>query len=162
MAAALADDFSEIILRIAMLRNKLLITQGFFERIEVRALYVFHDRQFKRRAIIDITHNDRNFCKTGQLRGPPAPFASDNLILPARKGAHHDRLNDAMLANGGSKLLQLRFVKRTARVAWVANHMFDRDLAVSADTTRRSGTSHRDRLIHLANQGRKAATKAAF
>ena len=80
MAAALADDFAEIVLGIAMLGDQLLIAERLLQRIEIGALDVLDDREFQRRLVVHVTDDDRNFDKARQLRGAPAPFAGDDLV----------------------------------------------------------------------------------
>ena len=99
VASALADDLTEIVLGIAMFGDQLLVTQCFFERIEIRALDVFDNGQLERGSIVNITNNYRDLNQTRQLRGAPAAFAGNDLIAIHADGTHDDRLHYAMLAN---------------------------------------------------------------
>ncbi|MCY1236149.1 hypothetical protein D9M72_487920 [compost metagenome] len=65
VAAALADNFAEIVLRVTVFGNQLLIAERLVERVEIRALNVLDDRDLERRAIVDVTDNDRNLGESG-------------------------------------------------------------------------------------------------
>ena len=158
MAAALADDFAEIVLRIAVFGNQLLVTQRLFQGIEIRSLHILDNGDLKRCLVIDIANDHWNFDQTGKLRRPPAPFTGNDLIAIDRGGANDDRLYDAMLANGAGKIMQLGLVEIAARIARVAADEFDRDQAIGID--RRSACIHGRRLIHLPDESRQSAPKA--
>ncbi len=54
MRSALADDFTKIVLRIAMFGNQLIIAHGFFDRVEIGPLNVFDDGELQRCPIVDV------------------------------------------------------------------------------------------------------------
>lgn len=68
MASALADDFTEVVLGVAMFGDQLLIAHGFFKRIEIGTLDVFDNSQLQSRAVVHIPNDDRNVRETGQSR----------------------------------------------------------------------------------------------
>ncbi len=160
MATAFADNLAKIVLRIAMLGNQLLVAQRFFEWIKIGTLYVLDNREFKRRTIIDVPDDNRNFSKASELRCAPATFAGNNFKAVLLDCAHHDRLHDPVLPNGGCEILEFAFIKMTTRIAWAARDKLDRHRSVGADCPLR--LAHRQGLIHLADQGCKTATKAAL
>ena len=79
MAAALADDFRDVVLAAFELVGQRVIALRLFHRIEVFALHVFDDRDFQRVAVADVDRHDRHFMQPGDLRGAPAPLAGDDL-----------------------------------------------------------------------------------
>jgi len=79
MAAALADDPSDLVLVVFELPTERLLTGRFFERIEVFALDVLDDRQFQCFGIADIEDDDGNVVDAGALRGPPTALAGNDL-----------------------------------------------------------------------------------
>ncbi len=75
MAAALADDFRQFVLRIAKFSFQLLIAERFFERIEIGALDVFDDREFERLSVVGLdvmtgTSCRPALCAARQRRSP--------------------------------------------------------------------------------------------
>ncbi len=60
MAAALADDLSEIGLRVIVLVEQLLVAERLLDRIEVGALHVLDDGELEGDAVVDVAHDDRN------------------------------------------------------------------------------------------------------
>ena len=96
-----------------------LIARGFLQRIEIGALNVLDDRKLERLTIADFKQHDRHFMQAGELRRAPAPFAGDDLVLirGAARRAHQDRLDDAVLADRGRKLVKLGIGENAARIA---------------------------------------------
>src|SRR5690348_2317584 len=75
MAAALADNLTEIVLGVSIFGDELLIAKRLFESIEIGALNVLYDRNFQRGLVINIPDNNRDFNQTRQLGCPPTSFA---------------------------------------------------------------------------------------
>ena len=119
MAAALADDLRDVVLAVFEFVGERLIAAGFFERVEIGALHVLDDGELERFAIVDLEHDDRHVMQTGALRGAPAPFAGDDLVVVRRaaRGAHQDRLDDAALADRCRKLVEFGLGESAARIA---------------------------------------------
>jgi hypothetical protein len=72
---------------------------GFFQRIQVFALYVFDQSHDGGIFIRHFTHQDRHFGQAGQLRGAEAAFAGDDFILAgglAEQWPHEDGLHDPL------------------------------------------------------------------
>jgi hypothetical protein len=71
-----------------------------FERIQVLALDVLDEGHRDGRVIRNLAHDGRHFLKTGQLCGPPAAFAGDDLVAPfaarTRNRANDNRLDDTL------------------------------------------------------------------
>ncbi len=61
MAAALADHLPEVGLGMAVIVDELLVAHRLLDRIEIGPLDVLDDRQFQRRTVVDLPHDDRNF-----------------------------------------------------------------------------------------------------
>ncbi|MNL20911.1 hypothetical protein D3C87_1421820 [compost metagenome] len=160
MASALADDFTEVVLGVAMFGDQLLIAHRFFKRIEIGTLDVFDDSQLQSRAVVYIPNDDRNVRKTGQLCRAPAPFTSDYLVTVDANRSHDHRLNNPVLTNGRGKILQLIFVKVSTWVSLAASDELDRDGAIRTNGALRF--THRHRLIHFADQRRKTASESTL
>ncbi|MNV72236.1 hypothetical protein D3C71_1653080 [compost metagenome] len=143
-----------------MLGDKLLITQRFFQRIEIGPLNVFNDCDFERGPVIDVAHDNRHFHQTGKLGSTPAAFTRDDLELAVWQRPRDDRLNYPVLTDRTCQILQFAFVEMTARVARVARDVLDRDHPVRTDIDRCIARRHR--LIHLADQRCQTAPQAAL
>src|SRR5712671_4068218 len=72
------------------------------------ALDILDDRELERLGVADIEDDDGNFVKAGALRGPPAPFAGDDLKLIGGTAhrPHRDRRDDAALLDRGGELVE--------------------------------------------------------
>ena len=70
--------------------------------------------------------------QAGALRRAPSPFAGDDLVDVGAAASHHDRLNDAALADRRRKIFELGFRKQFARIARIGAHEFDRHAALAA------------------------------
>jgi hypothetical protein len=56
MTARLVDDFRDVVLRVSMPFNQLLVTLGFLNRVQVLALDVFDQRQLGGGRFVDFAH----------------------------------------------------------------------------------------------------------
>ena len=103
----------------------------------------------------------RELVESGPLRRPPAPLAGDDLVgravLAAVAGSHHQRLNDALLADRGGQALDLGLVEVLARLVGVGRQVLDRD-----GEQRALPRAERSRLHGFAEEGGKALTQAAL
>jgi hypothetical protein len=70
--------------------------------------------------------------QTRALRRAPAALAGDDLVIVGAARAHHDRLNDAALADRVGELGEFRVGEQLARIARIGAHVFDRHLALAA------------------------------
>jgi hypothetical protein len=106
---------------------QLAITLRLFDRVEVGALDVLDDRDFQHLGIVEVPHDDGDLVNLGPLRGPPAPFAGNDLIAVARRAGPDDqRLDDTLFADRGGQLLQRVFGKGAARLIGIGVKLFDR------------------------------------
>ncbi len=106
-----------------------LIAGGLFKGIEIGPLHIFNDREFERLAVGGFEQHDGNFVQACALRRAPAPLAGDDLIAVLRLPdcAHHDRLDNPALLDGGGQLIELGIGKIPARVAGIGFDVLDRD-----------------------------------
>jgi len=130
MAAAFADDLRQIILRIVVIVDKLLISKRFFNCVQVGALHVFDDGDLKRHAVVNVANDNRDRIDTGPLRCAPAAFTGNQLepVGLAGCGAHDDRLHDTVFLDRLRQILQLAFRKHAARIARIARDELNRDV----------------------------------
>ena len=68
---------------------------GFLKRIQIFALYVFDQRHGDGGTVVGLAHQRPDPGQPGQLRRPPAPFASDDFVTFA-VAADDDRLDQAL------------------------------------------------------------------
>jgi hypothetical protein len=99
VAAALADDPGDFVLRMIELGRQHLIAGRLLERIEISALHVLDDRKLQRFGVAGVEHDHRHLVQAGALRGAPASLAGDDLVAVGAAHAHNDRLDDAALTD---------------------------------------------------------------
>ena len=101
VTAALTNDFGQIRLRIGIFIRQLFVAERFFNRIEIGALNVFNDRDFKRFLVAGLDDKDRNVMKRRTLRGQPPAFTGDDFIDIVHAGDRpdEDRLDNALFAD---------------------------------------------------------------
>ncbi len=116
MAAALMHGGGQHFLRVAEFVHQALVADGFFQRIEVAALDVFHERQFERQFVLHFANDHGNGIHARHLRGAPAAFTGDNFVFIVRYGAHEDGLHHAVLADGFGEFRKRGRIKIAARL----------------------------------------------
>ena len=116
MAAALADDLGEVLLRIAVAVHQQLVALALLDRVQVLALDVLDDGDLDRFLVRERAHDDRHVVQIGELRRAPAALAGDDLIGVAGRRPDDQRLHQTTLADRGGKLLELRLGEVAARV----------------------------------------------
>ena len=159
VTAAFTDDLTKVRLAVAVLIHKLLIASRLLDGIEVSALDVFYDRQFQRRAIIDVSNDNRQFCQPGSLSRPPAPLAGNDLVTARliRGWANNNRLNNAVLLDRLRQLDQVCFIETTSWITRVRGDEFVRNGAIRRQLVRWLGS----RTVHITDQGGKTPPKAS-
>ena len=115
MAARFANDPTQLFLTMAIVVDQPAIGFPLFPGIELFALNIFNQSNFKRRAIIKLFNDYRDLVEFCALRGAPAAFASNNLILPAQI-PHDDRLKDAQRGYGARQFIQRILIKIAPRL----------------------------------------------
>ena len=106
------------------------VAGGLLDRVEVGALHVLDDGEFERLHVGRLDDGDRHLVQAGALRRAPAPLAGDDFVMPRPAVlAHHDRLDDAALADRLGQLVELGLGEGAARVARVGNEVLDRRAA---------------------------------
>jgi hypothetical protein len=131
VAAAFTDDFAQVVLGIAILRNQLLIALRLFKRVEIRTLDIFDNSDLESGPVIDIPHDDRNIHQAGHLSGTPAPFTRDDFVSVVTGAAHHNRLHDSVLPDRPRQVFKIGRIEAAARIARIAADMLDRHQPVS-------------------------------
>ena len=97
--------------------DQALIAGGLFQRVEILALQVLDQRHLERLGRRDVAHDRRHLMKTRPLRRAPAALAGDQLEPAVGTGAHDERLDDPLHADGRRQLLEPRVVEVVARLA---------------------------------------------
>jgi hypothetical protein len=156
MAAALADDFGQIALRIAKFSAEFFITQSFIKRVQIRALNILDNGDFERLLVIGLDGQNRHFMKAGALRRPPAPLSRDDFISirDAGNGPRQDRLNDAFRSDRISQFLEFCFVELMARIARIGAQKLNWDFLLPPRALHGAGLFSR-----FTDQGRQSATE---
>ena len=125
VAAALADNISKIVLGVTVIGDELLVTKRLVQRIEIRPLHVFNNRDLERHPVVNVSDQHRDLDKACPLSGPPAPFPGNDLMAPLTDRPHHNRLDNAMLVDGPGKIFQIRFVEMSSRIVRIAADKLD-------------------------------------
>ena len=157
MRAALADDLGEIALGVAELLDEPLIAARFLDRVEIGALHILDDGELQGLAVVELMDDDGNFGEMRELRRPPAPLAGHDLIGVGEAGdrAHDDGLNDALLADGGGEIGQVRLAEIYARVSRIGPQELDRHAPLPMPPVGRGSD------LRIADQGREASPQTA-
>ena len=157
MAAALADRISELLLRIAELIHQLLIGARFFQRIEVGALDILDQRDLQRLAVGKIADQHRHLVHAGALSRAPAPFAGDDFELAIAALAHHQRLQQTLVADRAGQIFEITVGEMLARIIRIGMQELDRNMAQRACILD-------DRFFRrvIADEGREPPTQPAF
>ena len=108
--------------------GKLLVGFGFFEGIQIRALDVFYQREFQQLTVVRLPQNRRDAAKSGFARGFEAAFSRDEDVVPVFRRGKNERLQNAMLTNGGGEFFQFGFVEDRPRLARIRGNAFQRNL----------------------------------
>src|SRR4051812_30017907 len=94
-SAALANFGRHFVLLELKLLDELRVTLRFLHGIEVLALKIFDERQFKDRAIVGFADDNGDLGQTEQLGGAPAAFTGDQLQMTIQF-TDDERLDDAL------------------------------------------------------------------
>ena len=124
MAAAFAQRLRQLFLRVAELFHQLLVTGTFVDRVQVRPLDVFDDRDLEHFDVVVVTDDNGHFVQLGHLGGAPAAFACNNFVSIV-DAAHDQRLDDALFRDGGSQFVQRVLCEMTAGLIGVGLDLFD-------------------------------------
>ena len=107
----------------SLLTEQVLERLGLFDRVQVFALDVLHQRQGDGLAVVHVAHHHRNALQAGALRGSPAPFPGDDLEAARLAPAHDDGFDDALGANGLRQFLDAFLAEPRARLAGAAKQL---------------------------------------
>jgi hypothetical protein len=125
------DDLGDAVLSMPMRLDKLAIAFRFLQRIEILALDILDQRDFRGRRIVDLAYDCRDGVQLGPLRGAPAALARNNQE-PFAVRSQQDRLEHAPLANRFCELLKRLLVEQDAWLVRIAGNPRDLDLAYAA------------------------------
>ena len=78
--AGFAHAGRRLLLRHFIGAHELLIAERLFDRVEVRALQVFDERELHRLLVVGLDDDDRHVGKPREPRRAPAALAGDDLI----------------------------------------------------------------------------------
>src|SRR6185437_9712146 len=132
VAAALADDLGEILLRVAVAVHKQLVALAFLDCVQVLALDVLDDGDLDRLLVRQRADDHWHFVQSGELSGPPAPLAGDDLegLRVHGRRPDHERLHKPALADRAGKLLELCLGKIPPRIEPARFQQSERNIAL--------------------------------
>ena len=140
-SAILAGAFRDGFLRQLKLVHQALEGSRGFNRIQVFALDVFHQRHFQRQLVGYLPHDRRDLLQACPLCGTPATLAGDQLKAVSDR-PDDNRLNDAAGLNRACQFVQRFFAKPGARLVRARLNQIDIDfLRAACRLAGRSGGS---------------------
>ena len=134
--AGLADTAGDLVLFEGEFLGKAHVAFGFFHGIEVLALEVLDEGHLEHIAVGGLTLDDGHGGESEFAGSTPAAFAGDELEL-AIHGAHDERLDDAVLADGLDEVVQRGFAELEAWLQGTGHHHVERDIAHALEILRR-------------------------
>ena len=96
MTARLVHQLGYVVLRVAVLRDQLMIALGFLDRIQVLTLNILDQRDLGRRRVVDLTDDRGDRMQARSLSCAPAALARNN-FEPLPVWTKEDRLQNAAL-----------------------------------------------------------------
>src|SRR5690625_5482254 len=94
--------------------DETLITNRYYEWIEVCTLNIFYQRHFKQLDIIGPTDICRNRLKADQFGCTITPFPADDLVLSFTQPTNCNRLDNPMCLNRLTQFTNRIFIKITS------------------------------------------------
>ena len=111
--AALANPLGDVLLFHRKIRRESVVRLRLLDWVQILALQVLNQCQFEHVPVGRLPHDDGHRCQSDPLRGAPAPFSGDNLVLFVSKAADQ-RLDDAVFADGVLQFLEMFFTEAFA------------------------------------------------
>ena len=121
--AGLSDAGSGFLLGQGIVLHQFLIAAGFFHRIQVFALKIFHQCQLRDALVVRVKNADRNLRQSRQSGRTPATLSRNGLIISRVQSAYNDRLDQAVPRNGCGEILQPLLVKVFSRLVLPGLHL---------------------------------------
>ena len=128
MATGFVDESRDLILRMAVTVNELLVAIRLLDRVQILPLNILDQRNLGRGGIIDLSDDRRNGMQSRPLRGPPPPLAGDKLEIIS-VGTQQHGLEDAALGDRVGELRDRFLVEVDARLGGIGADSADFDLA---------------------------------
>ena len=129
--AAFAELFGKSFLTESVREAERLQGFGFFQRIKVLALEIFHESHGHGVFVGIFSDDDRYFCESCQFGGPPASFTGYDLVTlrHTRELTHEQRLDDALIADGYGQFAEGCAIEVLARLMLARNKLGERQLS---------------------------------
>ena len=129
VASALSQCARELFLRMSEPIHKLAVPSRLFDRVQIRALDVFDDRNFQDLKIIVVADHGRYFVNLSKLGGTPASFAGNNLKFLRFSWILTDdkRLDDPSSTDGFSQVFEIARIEPTPGLIRVRGYPIDRN-----------------------------------
>ena len=139
---ASAHLFRDVLLLELKFRGEAFVGACLLDRVQVRPLQVFDQRDFHDLLITRRSHDDRRMLQPKRRRRAPAALAGDELIFRADP-SRHEGLDDALLADGIHQLAQRLLPKFAPWLQRTRDDVGDRNLqhAVTGRQGNRRGRS---------------------
>src|SRR6185312_3389845 len=131
---ALANATRSLFLGESVLLNEATVGHRLLDRIEVGALDVFDERQFQQLRIRGLADDDGDRFEPSKPGGLEPALARDEAVAAVFIDADHERLDDAVFADGIGKLAQLLRFEVRAWLFGIRRNEVDVELVGAAAT----------------------------
>src|SRR3989440_3892568 len=123
-----ADALGDLSEREPELVEQYRVRASFLRRRELLACDVLDQAEQERVAVVGLAHDGRDGLVPRFARGAPAALAGDDLVPARSAGAHEQRLDDALAANGLGKPRAGLTVEALARLLRIRVNRVDRQV----------------------------------
>ena len=152
MATRLADQLADNLLAVAVAVHQLAECGRLFDRVQIFALNILDESHLER--VCGAANERRNLRQPSRLGRPPAPFAGDDdAALGARLLSGDDRLEDALVPDGGGQVSERGRIEVLTGLAGVGLEEIDRHEDDTAGLFVVEDGSQRGGLLRVAVEG---------
>ena len=123
----LANPDRHLLLGQTALLDQSLIAHRDFDRVEILALDILHDRHLEHSLIVCITDVCRNHVHACKPACPESALSADDLVSAFFLSADRDRLYQAECPDRIGKLVESFLVEVHSRLIWIRFYHVDRD-----------------------------------
>ena len=126
--AAAPHPLGHVLLREPVLAQQAAVGERLLDRVQVGTLDVLDERQLQQLRAVHLTHDHRHGGQVGEARRLQTALARDEAVAALLFQAHHQRLQDAVLADRFRQLAQLLGLEVGPGLLRVRRNQIDIDL----------------------------------
>ena len=122
-----ADLLGQLLVCRAEVVKQLLVSCGLLEGVQLLAVQVFQQRVSEHVIVVRLPDNGRDVLQTCPLGSAPAALTHHEFVASAAKAAHHYRLQQPYLGDGGGEFIESVVVEGAPWLSRVRRNRVDRD-----------------------------------